>query len=111
MSLASPLWKNLKIEPKTGEEPKVANNEDLFQDLPPDLIEVANGDHTKELTPPPEKNATFESCRNNIHTVLQSVSEPALGKVAEFSSVDLDAINELQMKDAPKTTKESNESL
>ncbi|KAB8304082.1 hypothetical protein EYC80_005421 [Monilinia laxa] len=108
-SVASPLWKNSKIEPKTGEEPKVANNEDLFQDLAPDLIEVASGDHTKELTPPPENNAAVESFRNNIHTVLPSASEPALGKIAEFSSVDLDAIEGLQMKDAPKATKEGNE--
>ncbi|KAA8573392.1 hypothetical protein EYC84_004978 [Monilinia fructicola] len=110
-SLSSPLWKNSKIEPKTGEEPKVANNEDLLQYLAPDLIEVTNGDLKKELTPPLEKDVTVESFGNNMNTVLSSASEPALGKLAGFSSVDLDLTKGLQMKDAPKTTTEGQEKL
>ncbi|QSZ31259.1 hypothetical protein DSL72_000822 [Monilinia vaccinii-corymbosi] len=110
-SLASPLWKNLKVEPKTDEGERVAKNGEVFKDPAPDHIELANGGLTKELTPPPEKNANSETFEKALEKVLPSASLPALGQVTESVSTNIDVAKGLQGEDSPSSATESTEKL
>ncbi|KAI9647610.1 hypothetical protein NHQ30_003995 [Ciborinia camelliae] len=75
--LASPLWRNSE------------KDDSVPNDIGAGHIDEVNGDHRKELTPPPEGIPTSDLSEKIAEMVVPAASEPASTQVTEPASKDL----------------------